>query len=390
MRSVSALARIAVLLVPPLCLALGPSPGPLAAAPREARFLIGGSVREPGGKPIRGATVRLEGLPASEVVTDAHGAYSLSYVLGDVDSLAESPLRLVVRASHRRWRLATLTGASALAIELRRVRRADGVPWLEVRANDERLARGVAAAFRATADVTVGIHADFLRQVGAEDRSSPNLTALASVPLAPEPDSAGATGRAVPGVVSTPGTAAPLPRPVLPDSARLFPSAPEPRVAGVSVPAPPESETVVRPGFQLRVEPDSARRAPASEARDAVGTGLRVAHGRALPDSQRRRPAPASCECRVMGTVEVRSERPLDGSVRVVVSLAQSPAFSDTVDLFMGPPRRFDLGRVPCGRHRLEARSLGLRPFGFAPPAPGVFECDSARTHQFRVMLEPR
>jgi hypothetical protein len=82
---------------------------------------------------------------------------------------------------------------------------------------------------------------------------------------------------------------------------------------------------------------------------------LRVALGRAVPGTQAPQPVSKTCECRVKGTVEVRSEKPLSGTLRVVVSLADGPAFRDTVALFMGPPRPFDLGHVPCGKHRREA-----------------------------------
>ena len=90
------------------------------------------------------------------------------------------------------------------------------------------------------------------------------------------------------------------------------------------------------------------------------------------------------------GTVEVSSDRPLRGALRVVVSLADVPALRDTVVLFMGPPRPFDLGRVPCGSHRLEVRPLSARRFTVAPPALDAFDCAAGRTQQFRVVLAPR
>ena len=90
------------------------------------------------------------------------------------------------------------------------------------------------------------------------------------------------------------------------------------------------------------------------------------------------------------GTVEVRSDRPLPGALRVVVSLVGMPAVRDTVALFMGPPRPFDLGRVPCGRHRLDVRPLSTRRFTLASPALDVFDCAAGRTRQFRVVLVGR
>jgi len=60
------------------------------------------------------------------------------------------------------------------------------------------------------------------------------------------------------------------------------------------------------------------------------------------------------------------------------------------VVLFMGPPRQFDLGLVPCGPHRLDVQPLSSRRFAVAPPALAVFDCSAGRTRQFRVILEPR
>ena len=90
------------------------------------------------------------------------------------------------------------------------------------------------------------------------------------------------------------------------------------------------------------------------------------------------------------GTVEVSSDQPLRGALRVVVSIASAPALCDTVALFMGPPRSFDLGFVPCGSHRLEVRPFSARLFTVAPPALDVFDCSAGRTRRFRVVLKPR
>ncbi len=93
--------------------------------------------------------------------------------------------------------------------------------------------------------------------------------------------------------------------------------------------------------------------------------------------------------CDVRGTIEVLSERPLGTALRVAVWIADAPALSDTVTLFMGSPRSFDLGRFPCGGHRLELRPLGPRRFVVATPPPSVFPCVEGM-QPFRVILRPR
>ena len=124
------------------------------------------------------------------------------------------------------------------------------------------------------------------------------------------------------------------------------------------------------------------------EAARVLGAGpLRVALGRAVPAT----PAPAAaCGCRVSGTVEVRPGRPVRGRPRVEVSLAGLSAPRDTVTLFMGPPRAFDLGHVPCGRRALEVRPLGPRRFARVEPDSTAFDCVAGGARRFRVVLEPR
>jgi hypothetical protein len=389
-----------------LWLAAVPCAAP-AAASRVAIFVFSGGVTEPGGKPVRGAKVLLEGLAEPAAVTDAEGRYSFSYAAPDVAALTASPLRLVLRVSHKGWNLALATGESALVAELRLVRAADGSARLEVRSSEAGLASALAASFRSPGDAPVAWRADFMRQLGAEDRSQPKLTALEMVPVAP-PSPATGMATATPAVARADSVVAPAtradrtktalpaavpapvrqPRPERPERMQLFPSAPEPG----ALPKPAPTDTVSRPGIRVSVRPDTTAPAPkgAGSAADAGGGALRVALGRALPDTQPAAPAGRVCDCPVKGTVEVSSDRPLRGALRVIVSLADAPALRDTVVLFMGPPRPFDLGRAPCGSHRLDVRPLSPRRFTVAPPALDAFDCAAGRTPQFRVVLVPR
>ena len=389
----------------------------LAAASRAVTFVFSGGIAEPGGKPVRGAKVLLQGLVVPAALTGAEGRFSFSHVVPDVQALATAPLRLVLRASHKGWNLALPAGESALAVELRLVRAADASAWLEVRSNDAGVAKVVAASFGAPGDATVALSCGFMRQLGAEDRSEPVLSALEFVRLAPPAPATGAA-TAAPAVARADSAAVPVTRPdgaktVLPvavtapvpqsrperpERMRLFPSAPEPGTTprptlARGAPGTGAADTTARPGIRVSVRPDTAAFVPAptgSSGRSALRVALGRVLGRALPDTQPPAPAGRACECQVKGTVEVSSDQSLRGALRVVVSLVGMPARCDTVALFMGPPRPFDLGFVPCGSHRLEVRPLSARLFKVAPPALDVFDCSAGRTRQFRVVLVAR
>lgn len=422
-----------------------------AAAARAATFVFSGGVAEPGGRPVRNARILLQGRAGPVALTDAEGRYSFSHVVPDLEALAVAPLRFVLRASHKGWNFALPTGEGALAVELRVVRTADGNAWLEVRSNDAGVARAVAAAFVAPGDVTAALSGGFIRQLGAGDRSEPRLAALEIVPLGPSApatvvatvataalraDSAALPAPRSDSVNTTLPVAVPAPAPApvpqlrseRPESMRLFPSAPEPGTspppAAPAVPAapakplpvehrprdtariqaPPASrrpapargapgadaaDTTARRGIRVTVRPDTAAAVPVA-AGYGGGSALRVALGRVLSDTQPPAPSGRACECRVKGTVEASPDQSLRGALRVVVSIAGMTARCDTVALFMGPPRPFDLGLVPCGSHRLEVRPLSARLFTVAPPALDVFDCSAGRARQFRVVLKPR
>ena len=110
-----------------------------------------------------------------------------------------------------------------------------------------------------------------------------------------------------------------------------------------------------------------------------------------------RNPAPTgrspsdSCECRVEGTVEVESEEPLKNRERIEVSLQWYPQLRDTVELFMGSPRRFKLPPAPCGPQRLRLRVLTDGRFDVpSREAMAAFRCTGERVVQPRIVLVPR
>lgn len=66
-----------------------------------------------------------------------------------------------------------------------------------------------------------------------------------------------------------------------------------------------------------------------------------------------------TCACRVYGTVEIDWERPRERNFIVDVSLTGPAKQSSEVELFMGSPREFRLGPLPCGDYKLTVRPHG-------------------------------
>lgn len=98
-----------------------------------------------------------------------------------------------------------------------------------------------------------------------------------------------------------------------------------------------------------------------------------------------------SCECRITGTVEVQSNQPLKRPERVEVSLVWYPQVRDTVELFMGSPRPFELGPTRCGPQRLRLKVLTGGRFDVrSGDAMGGFRCEGGHVVEQRVVLVPR
>ncbi|MBI5711241.1 MAG: carboxypeptidase regulatory-like domain-containing protein [Candidatus Eisenbacteria bacterium] len=218
--------------------------------------------------------------------------------------------------------------------------------------------------------------------------------------------------------------------PERPESLRLFPSAPEPgagagrdpierfvvadttappparhgRVKGKHetaqpvTPAPLPLEPAARDtgaagtGIRISVSGDSTAAASDTTGGEGrPGSPIRVRSGRAVPEPAPAPPAHDRCTCTVQGTVEVRSDKPLAAPLRVEVLLGTERAPRDTVELFMGAPRPFEIRDVPCGRNRLALRWPAARRFAVVSrDALEPFACAADRPVVLRVVLEPR
>jgi len=97
-----------------------------------------------------------------------------------------------------------------------------------------------------------------------------------------------------------------------------------------------------------------------------------------------------SCTCRIEGTVEVDSDKPLSAELPVAVSLVWYPAVADTVRLFMGSPRAFHLPPSPCGPQRLKVTTFSRDRYDVVTrEAVSGFRCEGVGTYQVRIVLRP-
>ena len=178
---------------------------------------------------------------------------------------------------------------------------------------------------------------------------------------------------------------------------------------------PPAAPAEVAPATTARVEPRAAATAPAHKPSGspasragssppaptielpAATSGLRRIEPRAdalglsgTDAGERARLEADTCSCVVRGTVEMEFHRLLTSPMRVEVSIRELPALRDTIELFMGSPRAFEMARVPCGRWSLTVRPLSERPFGVTSPEEvGPFDCRQRALRQVRIVIAP-
>ena len=97
---------------------------------------------------------------------------------------------------------------------------------------------------------------------------------------------------------------------------------------------------------------------------------------------------PDTCACRLRGTVEIDWDRPLDRNFPVELTL-EGPALQSTqVDMFMGSPREFRFGPLPCGDYRLTVATSGRWHFTFER-GDTVLAVPCRGSAQKRVILAP-
>jgi hypothetical protein len=206
-------------------------------------------------------------------------------------------------------------------------------------------------------------------------RPEPAAPALRESTAAPAPATPAPAVAAPPPASTPPST---TPEVATPSGATGSPGAAEP--ASSSAPPRPEASSSSTPA---RTETPRRSGAPARTATPAPSRTEALA-----PASP---PAAEPCGCRIEGTVEVQSDRPLTHRLRLVVRLRGQPACRDTVELFMGSPRVFELHGATCGSHLVEVEIPEREPFRHAnPERERTVGCARRSLRQLRLILLPR
>ncbi len=405
----------------------------LLAAPVHAldrTLVVRGRAQDREGAPLAGARITARGSVTLTATTDAQGRYVLRTVVGSPASLARAPFTLEVRAEYDGRRLPFVIQGSAFALDVALVQ--GGAPRVRVRSNAPSASLAVAAAFVSTGAPEASVEVDF---GGASATGAPRLSAVEEVAVPDAPPSGGMTRPA-------PATTSRTPAPSPPRSNAAPTPAPARASTTAPTPAPAPRDAATR-SFAQR---DSARRALAADAaraqqsrRDSLAR-LRAAQRREPPRSKPRvtRPlepsvvasarsqdtvrtvqlvvdvdssaaattpaaarvqriepfaAPAardaesdSCACRLRGTVEVDWARPLEQDLPVEILLTGPATQREVVELFIGSPREFRMGPLPCGTYQLELRPGGRLRYALAR-GDGRIECRGSA--QVRVVLTP-
>lgn len=377
-----------------LLLLLTPAPASADGIPLD-RLTITGHVQGKHGGVVAGARVYVNG-EDYETTTDSMGDYELVIPLHELGNF-KSKTKIRIKAKDGRTVYHTTTRQATLALDIKRESR-KGKEHCEIRGNEGRLVRRVGEAINlGEPELRVeGIH--FVHPVRAARRLTMKAKSVvimgqkkalpASATMSPTPavGSAAATGAGVGAAAapSAPSTAEPRPASVTPASGG---SAQVRRVGSdepIGTPAPAKDGAVKLPGPGVtQTDASVIRRLPpaATTATGAVGA-------RALADVL---PSEGGCECRIRGTVELHPDHLLTERLQVFVSLAQSSAVRDTVELFMGSPRPFELRALRCDNWYLNVEAVSKRDFEVVSvDGSRPVSCTQGGLQQLRIVLAPR
>lgn len=377
------LALLAGLLTPGTALAL------------DRTLVIRGRAVDREGAALAGARISARGSATLTATTDALGRYVLRTVIGSPASLARAPFTLEVRAEYDGRRLPFAIQGSAFALDVSMVRGDRAVA--RIRSNAPSAALAVAAAFVSNIAAEAVVEVEF---GGSGPSGAPRLSAVEEVPVPDAPGSVGSRDT----TSRTPARAAPEKKPVpakgVPAKsapAKLTPStsgrtSPSPPRAGASPQTPPGVTRPLAPSVTL-----SARNADTlrtlllvvdvdSTAGSALDAPVRVQRIEPFSAPAARPSEPDTCACRLRGTVEVDWDRPLEQDLPVEIVLTGPASQRAEVELFIGSPREFHMGPLPCGTYQLELRPGGRLRYALARGDSRI-ECRGSA--QVRVVLTP-
>ena len=372
----------------------------MRTASRSRGLLITGQVRDAAGAGVAGVRVWVEG-EDFETLTNAAGEYRLFIEMGAFGDF-KSKAKIRVKAKDDRTRYHTTTRQAVLAVDIKRESR-KGKEHCQIRGNEGRLVRRLGETINSGGtDLTVeGIH--FVNPVRAARRLTmkaesvviPGEKRPSSNPISPDGAATGSTSAsmspapaAAAGMAAT--TAAPTRPEPTPTATRSTPQVTRVGDSGSTASAQPTATggSVKLPGPGVsQSDVGTIRRVSGSAAATSVGiASMPVAD--VLPDG-------SGCECRIRGTVELHPDHMLNQKLNerlpVLVSLAQSPTVRDTVELFMGSPRGFELRPLRCGGWNLVVQAMSKREFTVVSlDGNRTVACDQGGLQQLRIVIAPK
>lgn len=243
--------------------------------------------------------------------------------------------------------------------------RADSLAWAESRA--------LRAAERAAAKAAARARLDSVATARREQRRADSLAWVERR----------ARGRAI------------SPRPEAAADLRVAQPSSAPPATPVSAP-PTEAPPIATPSAATSAAPDTSVAhtrvvvrdddAPARAQSSVLGERVRRIESFA---PRIERAEPDSCACRLRGTVEVAwPGRPSESRLPVTITLDGPATQTRRVELFMGPPREFWFGPIPCGDYRVTVRATGRQRYGLVTgDRPLIVRCEGPG--EIRLVLEP-
>lgn len=403
------------LLLPAAAMALVCAALPAAGADEPVRLPLQtidvlGRVVGPGTRGIEGVRVVLDGAPEVSATTDADGIYRLTVPVEPLGDPARKNVTARVIAQRPGWAFRLRNGQGALAIELRIQTRAEPARC-RVRSNVIGPVDALAAAIRRGDRAAVVANIDFVGEEGEPPGSrvalrSEAVTVVGQAALPPAPAAGSASAATAASVRErassrVPNSAGPGASAVPPAAARA--PAERPDVAPSS--DRPSSRPHIRRIEAQRAAPDTAaQRDPGSIKLPGPGVTQndaslirRVETGPGTPAAPRARlradevlAEGGDCACRIRGTVEMHPDHLLTKRLSLVVSLREAPAVRDTIQLFMGSPRAFELPPVRCGTWYVEVDAVARHDFKIvSADGRGPIDCREGGLRQLRVVLDP-
>ena len=312
-----------------------------AGAGEPRTLVVRGHVRSAEGVALAGARLEVRGTATMSAVTDSGGRYTLIVPMGSAAGLKRGPFTLEVRASARGRRVALAGGAPSLSIE---VAAADS-GRVRVRSSLRDAEDAIEAAFAASGESTAWVTADFGGAVPAVRPAEARI------------DSSSRSGATADSLAQS--------------------GAPAPH-------AHSRGESERRSGAEMGATGTRRARGARSAAADSL-----VGHPSAVADSLRHKPRALSdsCDCRIVGTIEVDWERPHEQDFTVTLTAVGPDSVSTSVRMFMGSPREFSLAPLHCGPYALSIATRGrLR---YALPGDSAMAVACRGRTQVRLVLSP-